>query len=133
MCTDERRCACLGAYLTPSFREEGRLDTRGEECDRKARRKLGPLFHPITDSPPQPNRPDERALRRQQGTGGRQMVGPQEHPQGCRRGAPSGVHDDKPLCGRNDDEQATSSSKQVSAKTSYKHTMCTCAALSLGG
>ena len=44
--TNERRCACLGAYPTPSFREEGQLESRGRECDLKARRKLGPLFSP---------------------------------------------------------------------------------------
>ena len=64
--------ARLGAYLTPSFWEEGQLDSRGKECDLKAQRKLGPLFSPHHKLPLQPIRPNpERALRRQQGTGGR--------------------------------------------------------------
>ena len=46
--TNERRCACLGAYLSPSFREEGQLDTRGKECDEPPRKESGlyPWMHP---------------------------------------------------------------------------------------
>ena len=37
---------------SPTFREEGLLDTGGKECDLKARRKLGPLFSPHHRLPP---------------------------------------------------------------------------------